>query len=190
MPKYLGYFPEPFLDDLVTGRCVPFIGAGFSKNAVYPSEKSMPSWDELGRSFAVKVPDYEYTGALDALSAYDHEFRRPKMIEELYKRLLLDCSKPGSNHTSFAELPFDICITTNFEFLLERSYESINKYCRPIIDEDQLSVDSRGPEVKLLKIHGDLHHPNRLIITEEDYDGFINNYPLLCTYLSSVHPRL
>lgn len=186
MSKYIKYFPEPFLNDLIAGRCIPFIGAGFSKNAVYPSDKTMPSWEELGRQFSKKVPEYEYIGALDALSAYEHEYRRPKLIEELHRSLLVDVAQPGPTHTSFCELPFDICITTNFEFLLERTYESIKRYCRPIIDEDQLSVDSSGPEVKLLKIHGDLHHPNRLIVTEDDYDGFLDRYPLISTFLSNL----
>lgn len=37
----------------------------------------------------------------------------------------------------------------------------------------------------LLKLHGDLRHPGRLIATEADYDGFLANFPLLATYLSN-----
>ena len=37
----------------------------------------------------------------------------------------------------------------------------------------------------LLKLHGDLRHPKRLIVTEADYDGFLSNYPLIATYLSN-----
>ena len=37
----------------------------------------------------------------------------------------------------------------------------------------------------LLKLHGDLRHPGRLIVTEADYDGFLARYPLLATYLSN-----
>jgi len=38
----------------------------------------------------------------------------------------------------------------------------------------------------LLKLHGDLNHPDRMIITEHDYDIFIDQNPLLCTYLASI----
>lgn len=186
MIQYIKYFPKPFLDDLVTGRCVPFVGAGFSKNANLPPNKKMPSWDDLGKELADSIQHYEYTGAIDALSAYEYEYSRPKLVEKLYQSLLADCSKPSATHRSFCELPFNLCVTTNFEFLLERGYESVNRYCRPIIDEDQLSVDSSGTEVKLLKLHGDLHHPNRLVVTEEDYDGFLNRYPLLSTFIANL----
>src|SRR5437867_2986879 len=40
--------PSPLLDDIVQGRCVPIVGAGFSRNAILPSGLSMPLWRELG----------------------------------------------------------------------------------------------------------------------------------------------
>lgn len=186
MAEYIQYFTKPFLDDLISGRCVPFVGAGFSLNASLPPDKKMPLWDELGKKLADEIQDYEYTGTIDALSAYEHEYSRPKLIEKLHQCLLVDCSKPGPTHRAFCELPFDLCVTTNFEFLLEKGYESVNKYCRPIIDEDQLSVESSGTEMKLLKLHGDLHHPNQLVATEDDYDSFIEKHPLLSTFLANL----
>ena len=186
MPKYIKYFPKPFLDDLVEARCLPFIGAGFSKNAILPAGKSIPLWDDLGKAFAQDIQDYEYSGAIDALSAFEHEYSRPKLVERLHEVLLVDSAQPGPTHSAFCQLPFDLCVTTNFEFLLERGYESVNRYCRPIIDEDQLSIDAKGPGIKLLKFHGDLHHPARLIVTERDYDTFLDRYPLLATYFGNL----
>ena len=37
----------------------------------------------------------------------------------------------------------------------------------------------------LLKLHEDVHHPARLVLTEEDYDAFLDKYPLLATYLAN-----
>ncbi|MBN1932515.1 MAG: SIR2 family protein [Desulfobacterales bacterium] len=186
MPKYVKYFPKPFLDDLVEGRCVPFVGAGFSKNATIPQGKTIPLWDDLGRAFAKEIQGYDYSGAIDALSAFEHEYARPKLVEKLHELLLVESAQPGRVHSAFCRLPFDLCVTTNFEFLLERGYESVSRYCRPIIDEDQLSIDAKGPEIKLLKFHGDLHHPTRLVATEYDYDTFLDKYPLLATYLGNL----
>jgi len=39
--KYIDTFPKPFLKDLVNNRCLPFIGAGFSKNADIPKDKKL-----------------------------------------------------------------------------------------------------------------------------------------------------
>jgi hypothetical protein len=140
----------------------------------------------LGKTFAKEIQDYEYSGAVDALSAFEHEYSRPKLVERLHEVLLVDSAQPGPTHSAFCQLPFDLCVTTNFEFLLERGYESVNRYCRPIIDEDQLSIDAKGPGIKLLKFHGDLHHPARLIATERDYDTFLDRYPLLATYFGNL----
>lgn len=184
--KYLPYFPKPLLDDLITGRWLPVIGAGLSHNAVVPPGKQMPLWDDLGTLLAGDLPDYPYTGSLDAISAYAHEYRRPKLVERLAELLLVDTAQPGRVHRAFCAIPFDIVCTTNFDFLLERQYDAMPRYCRPIIDESQLSVGSHGVDVTLLKIHGDLNHPDRLIVTESDYDGFLSDFPLLATFLSNL----
>jgi len=42
-----------------------------------------------------------------------------------------------------------------------------------------------GSSVALLKLHGDLNHPKRLVATEEDYDAFLERYPVIATYLSN-----
>jgi hypothetical protein len=50
---------------------------------------------------------------------------------------------------------------------------------------DQLSINVGASGILLLKLHGDLRHPSRLVVTEADYDGFLANYPLIATYLSN-----
>ncbi|MEZ0454433.1 SIR2 family protein [Sphingobacterium thalpophilum] len=184
--KYIEYFPKPFLQDLVNNHCLPIIGAGFSKNADIPKNKKMLDWEELGRAIADDIQDYKYTNAIDAISAYCHEYSRTNLVEKLTQLLLLSSVKPGRTHKAFCELQFDIVCTTNFEFLLEQGYGLIPKYCRPIIDEDQLSISNSGDGITILKLHGDLHHPNKLVVTEEDYDRFLTKNPMLATYLANL----
>ena len=183
--KYIKYFPKPLLDDLVESRWLPVVGAGMSKNADLPPGKSLPLWNELGKLIAEDISDYSYFNALDALSAYEHEFGRPKLIERLSGLLLVNESRPGKVHRAFCSIPFDIVCTTNFDFLLERQYELTPRPCTPIVDEEQLSVRVGAASASLLKLHGDLNHPNRLVVTEEDYDGFLSHYPLVATHLSN-----
>lgn len=186
MPQYIESFPKPLLDDLVEGRWIPIVGAGMSRNAVAPAGKRMPLWNDLGKGLAEDIPGYPYSGALDAISAYSHEYSRSKLVERLSDELLVDQASPGDTHRAFCSIPFDIVCTTNLEFLLERQYELGPRYCRPILDEEQLAVSSKNSGVALLKLHGDVHHPRRLVVTEEDYDSFLENYPLTATYLSNL----
>jgi hypothetical protein len=189
--KYIGFFPTPFLEDLVKGKCLPFIGAGFSKNAVTAKDVKMPAWDELGKSILSYLPGYSYSGALDAISAYSHEYSRVKLVEKLNELLLTGLISPGAAHKAFCSIPFQLVCTTNFDFLLEKGYDFANAYCKPIVEEDQLSSInstefSNSKEVALLKIHGDLHHPSKMVLTEEDYDSFLNRQPLWATYLGNL----
>lgn len=186
MNKYLKCFPKPLLEDLVNGRWLPIVGAGMSKNAVLASGKTMPLWKELGKSLADEIPGFEFDTTVDAISAYSHEFRRPRLIEKLTELLYIGEAQLGETHRAFCEIPFDVVCTTNFDFLLERQYELIPKSCTPLINEDQLSVNLQGSSIALLKLHGDLNHPSRLVVTEEDYDAFLERYPLLATYLANL----
>ena len=184
--KYIDTFPKPFLEDLINNRCLPFIGAGFSKNAELPKGKKMLDWDELGKTMASNIQDYSYTNPVDAISAYTHEYSRTKLVEKLTELLLINSVKAGKTHKAFCELQFDMVCTTNIEFLLEQGYSLISKYCHPILDEDQLSIANSSGVITLLKIHGDLHHPNKLVITEEDYDKFLVMNPMLATFLANL----
>lgn len=182
----LNQFPEPFLRELVEGRWLPIVGAGLSLNAVLAPGKKMPLWDDLGRSIAREMRDYDYAGALDAISAYAHQFSRPKLVERFIELLFITSARPGAVHKAFCSINFPVVCTTNFDFLLEKQYDAGPRYCRPIIHEDQLSIPNTEPGVLLLKLHGDVHHPERLIATEEDYDGFVQRQPLISTYLANL----
>ncbi len=184
--KYISKFPKPFLEDLVNNRCIPIIGAGFSKNAEIPIGEKMLDWEGLGKAIAKLIPDFQYLNALDALSSYSHEYSRTSLIEKISELLLIESIKPGLTHKAFCNLPFELVVTTNFEFLLEQGYLLVSKSCRPIIEEGQLSFSSRNRVVSLLKLHGDINHPKRLVITEEDYDRFISVYPMLSTFVTNL----
>ena len=183
--KYLDRLPKPLLDDLVNGRWLPIVGAGLSRNAVLPSGRTVPLWGELGESLAEDMLDYEYDNdPIDAVSAYAHEFGRPKLIETLSDALSIGAAQPGDVHRAFCAIQFDIVCTTNFDFLLEKQYERTPRLCVPLVDEDQISIAQHGSSVALLKLHGDLNHPSRLVATEEDYDLFHERYPVIVTFLS------
>ncbi|WP_404594474.1 SIR2 family NAD-dependent protein deacylase [Paenarthrobacter histidinolovorans] len=95
-------------------------------------------------------------------------------------------ARPGKAHVAFAELGFEKVLTTNFDFLLERAYETTGRPCVPLIGESQLAGLSPSHGPKLYKLHGDIHHPGNLVMTEEDYDLFLSRWPLLATAITSL----
>lgn len=184
--SYLKYFPQPLLDDLVASKWLPVVGAGMSKNAVLPAGSTSPDWNQLGKLFASELTDYGYVNAVDAISAFEYEYGRPKLIEKLSEFLLIGKARPGHAHKAFCSIQFDLVCTTNFDFLLEKQYELTPKPFTPLIDEEQLSINHNDASVAVLKVHGDLNHPNRLVATEDDYDSFLTKFPLIATYLSNL----
>jgi hypothetical protein len=156
-----------------------------SLNATLPPTAKMPLWSDLSRILSDELKDYSPSGVLDAISAYEHEYGRARLIERLVEILHLKDAQPGAAHKEFCSLPFDIVCTTNFDFLLERQYDLIPQPVHPVVDEEQLSINIGSAGTMLLKVHGDLRHPKRLIVTEADYDGFLASYPLIATYLSN-----
>jgi len=189
MPKYLKLLPKPFLDDLVAGNCIPFVGAGFSRNAAVDGGGTIPDWDTLGRAISDQIGDaHDYTTALDAISTYVHAFDKSKLVEELTRLLYVGTSHPAAAHKAFAQIPFRFVVTTNFEMLLEDAYTQVPKYCHVIIGEEPLSqnIQMSTKSVTLLKMHGDVRHPIHLVATEDDYDEFLGRYPLLATFVASL----
>jgi hypothetical protein len=187
MPEHdLTTFPKPLLDDLVADRWLPIVGAGLSRNALVSSGTQMPLWSQLGELIGRDLPGYAYSGPIDALSAFEQQYGRPTLIEKLSKLLLVDAARPGAAHEAFCSLPFNLVCTTNIDFLLERQYGQTPRHCTPLIDEAQLSVNRSKSSVALLKLHGDLNHPSRLVVTEHDYDSFLSRFPLLVTFITNL----
>lgn len=179
----LNNIPKPLLTDIVDENCIPIIGSGFSRNASLEGENKMPLWDDLGKILA-KEMDQPYLNPIESISNYCYKYKRISLIEKLRKLLFIDSSKPGKAHHTFAKLFFRIILTTNFDFLLERSFDNLNKPYEVIVGDDQLSINYPTNLTQIMKIHGDFNHPRSMVLTEEDFDLFIENHPLLTTTLS------
>lgn len=185
MTYYLGETPKTLQEDFVDNRVIPFVGAGFSKNAVLPNGISMPDWNELGRQIAEYITEYDYSNAIDALSLFESHFSRVKLIEILAKKLHINELKPGETHRSFCNLFFDTICTTNFDFLLEHTLQETKRPHSIIASEDRLPIDA-NEKTKVIKLHGDFNHPERMVITENDYDIYLERNKILATYISNL----
>src|SRR5262245_20907493 len=178
--------PYPLISDISQGRCLPFIGAGFSKNALLPPGYMMPDWTELTTILArdAKTPP----GTLPPVVAkrYEEKFGRVQLIETIREALYPDKARPGEAHRAFAQLPFDTIYTTNFDLLLEDSYTEATRPFRSLVGELQLPFHGGQAISNIVKMHGDLRHEEHIIITKRDYDEFMDRYPVVATHLSAM----
>lgn len=148
-----------------------FIGAGFSLKAGAPKVVS------LKRALVRTLPSGYKKGLtnmpLDDVAQEVVKFYRGNrsVLFSVLKRKLAFPRKDMSDHIALAMIPhFRRLFTTNYDTLLEEAY-----------GEDRVNVvrcneECANPEkeVNLYKIHGDLQHPEQLVITRDDYDDTIS----------------
>jgi len=190
MKALIDHIPHELLDDIRTGDCVPIVGAGFSMNAILPPMCEMPLWNDLGIEISKRLKRAFSGDPKSELSAYCSECSKFELVRLLRKCLHVGTAKPGPAHDEFARLPFSQVLTTNFDFLLERAYDNIGKSYLPVVDEDLIPFGRSDGEIRILKMHGDLHHPSLMVVTEEDYDKYSVQRERMfqeVTYLLSHH---
>lgn len=178
--------PLPLCEDIFQGKCLPFIGAGFSKNAKIPGNVKMPDWNSLAKNIASVGDIKSKQDGPKIASLFEHKFGRVQLIETIRNALYSDEVEPGQAHIAFAELPFDTIYSTNFDLILEDSFSFIKKPFRSLVGELQMPFHGGPLTTNIVKMHGDLRHEEHVIITQEDYDSYLDNYPVLATHLSAM----
>ena len=184
--KYIPVIPKPLLEDFIRNRVVPFVGAGFSKNAMIPDGLTMPDWNELGKLAADNINDYEYNNnPIDALSYFEVLYSRTKLVEFLMRAVHVGEIRPGETYKAFCDLFTGTICTTNYDSLLEDEMGLLQRPVSIIVTEDRLTVNTPD-ENRILKLHGDFNHPHKMVITEHDYDMYLEKNPVFATYVSNL----
>ncbi len=166
---------------------MPVVGAGMSANAVASDDRKPPGWAKLAKDIELYLDDeHGSTGAIDAISNFEQRYGRLPLIDKLRDLLLIDEVKPSQLNIELGRIPFDAVLTTNFDFVLEDSWRELNWPFEPIVGEQRLAARRRSRATLLVKFHGDVHHPDELVATENDYDGFLTKYPLLATFVANL----
>jgi hypothetical protein len=178
--------PYPLLSDISEGRCLPFVGAGFSKNADLAPGLIMPDWNQLAAALARHLPSTAEETPQEVAQRYEMHFGRVQLIEAIRRSLHADSARPGRAHRAFAKLPFDTIYTTNFDLLLEEAYQQEKRPFRSLVGEHQLPFHAGRTASSVVKMHGDLRHEENIVVTKRDYDAFMTTYPVVATHLSAM----
>ncbi len=182
----LAHLPEPLKADLLDGRWLPIVGAGLSRNAVLPDGGHLPDWKGLGEALEGDLSaSHRGWGAVESISAYEQAYGRSQLTSRVARALRLGVASPGPTQLAFARLSFEHVVTTNVEQLLEDAYRRVRGSVFSVIEDAQLRMRNPYDSPTLVKLHGDLHNPSSLVLTEEDYDRVNVTRPLLLTWLAN-----
>jgi hypothetical protein len=174
--------PPELRDRYHDGRLLPFVGAGVSmsvqwKDAAGESVRG-PSWSELVDQ-ATKILDFE-TPELARVRGTDLQ------ILEYFKRKHAGQTAKLTNWLSKIEPPADalthspihrelaamekcrVFYTTNYDNFLESAFKLHRRNHGVVAVEAQMGNTHGNCEI--VKFHGDLDHPDQIVLTESDYE--------------------
>lgn len=184
MADLLKSVPKAFLDDFVNNNVIPIVGAGFSRNAFAPPGVSIPAWRELGVLLANDYGLHNQEDPIEVFSEFESKYSRVRLVETLRSILQIDKIQPGLAHRNFSKLQFETICTTNWDSLLEQTYQVFQKPYMVVLTDGSLAIANK--DTKIVKLHGDFSIPQNMIISENDYDTYLENHKLFSTYLSSL----
>jgi SIR2-like domain len=206
---------RPIADAVAKGECILFLGAGVhypppaGSSYVYPEEHRPPLGAALSEAlardcdFAKRLPNESPTNLQRVALCYELEHSRKRLVDEV-RRAVQTGKRPSSVLCALAELDFPFVVTTNYDQLFERALTAAGKEPRLSIYSPELrATEDHGPPTAdspvVFKIHGDIGHPESIVITDEDYIQFVlrmsnkdpwDPVPLAFKYHFKVWPTL
>lgn len=164
------------------GEAAFFVGAGLS----VPS--NLPSWSALLRKDAenININIREFDEDLPLIAQHivnNNACNRGKLIscfQEVFRR---SSPKPNHYHNSISRSSINQIWTTNYDTLLEQRYGT-SPFLVRARDSDMLFLPDKSA-VEIIKAHGCIVRsaPNELVITQEDYEDYFINRPLIAERL-------
>lgn len=174
-------FVSKYVTELREDNAAVFIGAGLSKSAGFADwiELLSPIARALGldaRKEADLVSVAQYHVNANAANRYE--------LNQLFVDHFSDLNEPTENHKILARLPMRIYWTTNYDRLIERALEWGGKRVDAKYTNEQLATTRRGRDAVVYKMHGDIEHPHKAVLTKDDYERYHNTHGPFITALA------
>ena len=150
------------------------VGAGASRAA------DLPSWNELVNVLAEqarkegKIDRQLFEEIRDAVSKGD-PITGVSMLDEGWARARVvkifgdPALRPTATHRALARISGALFVTTNYDRLLEIAIEEVAGAAPSVCTMSQTSAIARMKPGDVLKLHGDVDHPDDLVLDLSDY---------------------
>jgi len=169
MTKDQELFIQRFLSELEEDNVAIFAGAGLSSAAGYVN------WKELLRPLAedLSLDIDEEQDLVGVAQYYYNENGRNRISQQLLDEIAT-AKQPTSNHQILSRLPIKTYWTTNYDKLVEKSLEDVDKIVDVKYTINHLAITKKKRDAIVYKMHGDIDHPDSAVLTKDDYE----KYPL------------
>ncbi len=181
-------------------RAVAFLGSGLSLAA------GLPDWPGLLKELAGQARSsgqvteieqaqlIEWAGQPDFLMLADalvNKLGRGNFIRFM-KEKFNGAATPTEVHRELTRVPFAAYVTTNYDTLLEDAWSEVqHKRLEVFTHEDQSELRDpfRNRKAFLVKIHGDIHGPDTLVLGLQDFRKVIHQNRAYSRFMEDVLGR-
>lgn len=173
-------FIKEYSESVTRGKTSLFIGSGLSRPAGYAG------WKDVLRDCADEIGlCVDKEGDLIALAQFyvTQNKQRTKITDTVKSFFADEKGMPTANHFLLAELPITSVWTTNYDRLIERTYEQRNISYSVLTDDKSYRNFNNCAKITIHKIHGDLFSADEVIITRGDYESFTSNHDIVLAEL-------
>lgn len=160
-------FIQRFVSELEESNVAIFAGAGLSSSAGYVD------WRELLRPLAneLNLDIDEEQDLVGVAQFYLNENGRSRISQQLMDEIAT-AKQPTENHHILSRLPIKNYWTTNYDKLIEKSLEHVNKVVDIKYTNNHLAITKKKRDAILYKMHGDCDHPDSAVLTKDDYERY------------------
>lgn len=192
-------WPIPLISEIARRRSVIFFGAGISMQCQNIHGQKPKGWSDLlstavdglagaeARREEIRrlIRDREYLTACEVIRERmgEHPFH-----EFVRGELLTPNFQPAPIHDSLIQLGSRIYATPNFDKIFENRLSALpdNPVLVKNYYDDDIGVVAKGTTPVVLKVHGTIDAPDKLIFTRADYTRARNQYWRFYTVLESL----
>ena len=209
-PTTVVEIPQAIIDYVKNGQCILFLGAMASAAEPPPgSPFKYPSKPPGGGALSKMLAEMcgyseEDKTNLQRVALFFQSQAgksRKDLVDAIVAQVAAPQVEPSDALRMLAALPFRFIITTNYDKLFEealqgaRTSDGLKKRPRISIYDplkmgppESVPLDPKEEEPVLLKLHGDIHKLESIVITEEDYITFIQRMSV--SYLHPIHEKI
>lgn len=174
-------FLSKYLKELNEDNAAVFIGAGLSKAAGYVDWPSLLS--EVAHGLGLDAGKETDLVALAQYHLNSNATNRHQLSQLLIDEFS-DLKDPTENHAILGRLPVRTFWTTNYDRLIEKALEAGGKRVDTKYTKEQLATTRRGRDAVVYKMHGDIEHPDKAVLSKDDYERYYQTHGPFVTALS------
>ncbi len=178
--------PEDLVKACLEGNCILYVGSGLSASAGLPTwnpfVNDLLSWaveqkfidPSFGESLKKAIESGESNIAADSILGALEDKDRVRKLNNYLQQLFLEPSQNLTEaHHIIREIGFSAILTTNFDRLLERTFEqAANRVYTPQDTEPLLEALSKRAFF-ILKLYGILDRPETVLVAPAQYEDAI-----------------